>query len=453
MRSTLRRQEKECAETRARAADCRARANAVSRAKSPEERITRIEQGLLPTVRVKGRSYAPSTLAERMRQHRYLPSALRSSTMAGSNGRKAYGLADVEASRSATTATLFRAASISKPVAVTAALQLVQEGKLSLDEDVNLKLRSWKVPANDFTAKKPVTLRGIVSHTAGLTVHGFPGYAANAAVPTVVQVLNGESPANTRPVRVDVEPGTIWRYAGGGITAMQLLLTDVTGKPFPQLMRERVLDRIGMTASTYEQPLPAERAVQAATGYRTGGKPIVVTSTYPEMAAAGLWTTPTDLGKWMIEVQRAFGGESEKMISRRTAELMLTPVLGGWGLGPTLWGSGDTLRFGHGGANEGFRAQVMGFAKRGQGAVLMTNSDNGGPLIQEVLAAIFEEYGWSGYGAREIVPIALRRKRFAKIRRSLFSGRTSKRSHSNCVLAHCGVLPVDHSRARSYRKR
>jgi hypothetical protein len=82
-------------------------------------------------------------------------------------------------------------------------------------------------------------------------------------------------------------------------------------------------------------------------------------------------------------------------------------VLGGWGLGPTLWGSGDTLRFGHGGANEGFRAQVMGFANHGRGAVLMTNSDNGGPLIQEVLAAIFAEYGWSGYGPREIVPIAL----------------------------------------------
>ncbi|HSL72116.1 MAG TPA: serine hydrolase [Longimicrobiales bacterium] len=376
--------------------------------KLPEERIARIEQGLLPAVRVKGRSYAPSSLAERMRQHQ-VPAI---SIAVVNDGRiewaKAYGLADVESGRTATTATLFQAASISKPVAVTAALQLVQEGKLSLDEDVNLKLRSWKVPANGFTAKKPVTLRRIVSHTAGLTVHGFPGYAASASLPTVVQVLNGEAPANTRPVRVDVEPGTIWRYAGGGTTVMQLLLTEVTGQPFPQLMRERVLDRIGMTASTYEQPLPAARAVQAATGYRTGSKPIAGHfHTYPEMAAAGLWTTPTDLAKWMIEVQRAFSGASEKMISRRTAELMLTPVLGGGGLGPTLWASGDTLRFGHGGANEGFRAQVMGFAHRGQGAVIMTNSDTGGPLIQEVLTAIFQEYGWSGYGPREIVPIAL----------------------------------------------
>jgi hypothetical protein len=109
----------------------------------------------------------------------------------------------------------------------------------------------------------------------------------------------------------------------------------------------------------------------------------------------------------MIEVQRALRGESDRMISRRTAEQMLTPVMGGWGLGPTLWASGDTLRFGHGGANEGFRAQVMAFAQRGRGVAIMTNSDNGGPLIQEVLAAIFQEYGWTGVGPREIVPIAL----------------------------------------------
>ncbi|MGH7471284.1 MAG: serine hydrolase [Longimicrobiales bacterium] len=375
---------------------------------SPEKRIARIEQGLLPPVRVKGRTYLPATLAERMRQHQVPAISIAVVNDGKIEWAKAYGQADVESGRSATTATLFQAASISKPVAVTATLQLVQEGALLLDEDVNVKLRSWKLPANDFTAKKPVTLRAIVSHTAGLTVHGFPGYAANAALPTVVQILNGESPANTRPVRVDVEPGTIWRYAGGGTTVMQLLLTDVTGKAFPQLMRERVLERAGMTASTYEQPLPAERAPQAATGYRSGARPIAGRfHTYPEMAAAGLWTTPTDLAKWMIEVQRAARGTSEKMISRRTAELMLTPVLGGWGLGATLSGSGDTLRFGHGGANEGFRAHVLGFAHRGQGVAIMTNSDNGGPLIQEVLAAIFQEYGWSGSGSREIVPIAL----------------------------------------------
>ena len=177
--------------------------------KSPAERIARIEQGLLPIERVKGRSYAPSTMAERMRHHQVPAISIAVVNDGKIEWAKAYGLADVESGRTATSATLFQAASISKPVAVTATLQLVQEGKLSLDEDVNVKLRSWKVPANDFTAKKPVTLRGIVSHTAGLTVHGFPGYAANVAVPTVVQVLNGEAPANTRPVRVDVEPGTI----------------------------------------------------------------------------------------------------------------------------------------------------------------------------------------------------------------------------------------------------
>ncbi len=155
---------------------------------------------------------------------------------------KGYGVIETGSSTPVGTGTLFQAGSISKPVAATAALALVEKGKLSLDEDVNQKLKTWKVPENEFTKEQKVTLRRLMSHTAGLTVHGFPGYDVDAPLPTVVQILNGEKPANTDPIRVDFVPGTKFRYSGGGVTIEQLFMIDVTGKPFPQLLRDTVLD-------------------------------------------------------------------------------------------------------------------------------------------------------------------------------------------------------------------
>jgi CubicO group peptidase (beta-lactamase class C family) len=373
-----------------------------------DARVARIERGLLPPTRVQGRSYTAATIDERMRVHG-VPAA---SVAVINDGRiewaKAYGFADVEARRPATTATLFQAASISKPVTAMGALRLVQERRLALDEDINVKLRSWKVPANELTARRPVTLRLILTHSAGLTVHGFPGYATGASVPTVVQLLSGEKPANTAAVRVDIEPGSRWRYSGGGTTVMQLLMTDVTGEPLPSLMRRLVLDPIGMVASTYEQPLPASRASDAATGYRSADRAVTGRyHTYPEMAAAGLWTTPTDLARLVIEVQQSLAGASNRVLSREMTVTMLTRGVGAHGLGPGLDGTGDSLRFGHGGANEGFRAMFTGFATRGQGAVVMTNSDGGMALVGEIMQAIAREYGWTGFAPRVIAPLAM----------------------------------------------
>jgi CubicO group peptidase (beta-lactamase class C family) len=371
-------------------------------------RISRVEQGLLPAARVQGRTYAPATIEQRMRAHG-VPAASVAVINAGRiEWAKAYGLADVETRRPATTATLFQAASISKPVTAMGALRLVQDGRVVLDEDVNARLRSWKVPPNELTARRPVTLRLVMTHSAGLTVHGFPGYAPGAPVPTVVQLLSGEKPANTAAVRADIEPGTRWRYSGGGTTVMQLLMTDITGEPFPSLMRRLVLDPIGMTASTYEQPLPASRAAEAATGYRAAGRAVTGRyHTYPEMAAAGLWTTPTDLARLVIEVQRSLAGTSNRVLSREMTVAMLTRGVGSHGLGPGIDGAGDSLRFGHGGANEGFRAMFTGFATRGQGAVVMTNSDAGMALVGEILQAIAKEYGWPGFAPRMIAGVAM----------------------------------------------
>src|SRR5580704_14739404 len=219
---------------------------------------------------------------------------------------KAYGVVATGSDVPVTTKTLFQAGSISKPVAATGALYLVEHGKLALDEDVNKKLITWKVPDNDFTKTEKVTLRRILSHSAGLTVHGFPGYATDAPRPTLPQVLNGEKPANTAAVRVDFLPGSKVVYSGGGVTIEQQLVMDVTQKPFPQFMKEVVLDKIGMTDSTYEQPLPAALASRAATGTYPDGKSVAGKwHVYPEMAAAGLWTTPTDLAKFGIQIAKS----------------------------------------------------------------------------------------------------------------------------------------------------
>jgi len=300
---------------------------------------------------------------------------------------KAYGTANTE--------TLFQAASISKPVAAMAALHMMQHGNFSLDEDVNGKLKSWKVPENEFTKTEKVTLRRLLSHTAGLTVHGFPGYAATAPVPTVVQILNGEKPANTLAVRVDIVPGSKWRYSGGGYTVMQQLLTDRMGWSFPDIMQRMVLSRIGMKRSTYQQPLPATLAANAAVAHNAQGQPIEGKwHTYPEMAAAGLWTTPHDLALWAIELREAYLGKSNKIIERDTARQMLTAQKDNYGLGVALSGSGPSATFGHGGSNAGFKCNMVMLIESGKGAVVMTNGDRGGQLAGEVMKAMAAEYAW-----------------------------------------------------------
>lgn len=308
---------------------------------------------------------------------------------------KAYGVVAPSSSTPVTTRTLFQAGSISKPVAATGALSLVEQGKLSLDENVNDKLKTWKVPDNEFTTTQKVTLRRIMSHTAGLTVHGFPGYDVDAPVPTLVQIFNGEKPANTAPIRVDVVPGTKERYSGGGVTIEQQLMIDVTGKPFPALMRELVLDKIGMNDSSYEQPLPQARAAMTAGGTYMDGKPVHGKwHVYPEMAAAGLWTTPTDLAKFAIEIALSKQGKSNRVLSQKMTQEMLTPVMEEAGLGFFMDKDNPGV-FGHGGADEGFQALLTMNANTGNGVAMMADSDNGISVMGSVLRRVAKEYGWN----------------------------------------------------------
>jgi CubicO group peptidase (beta-lactamase class C family) len=361
-------------------------------------RKERVEAGLLPATAIKGQPVQKMNMADRLKRYK-VPGI---SVAVINNGviewAKGYGVLEEGGSTLVTTETRFQAASISKPVSAAAALHYVEAGKLDLDEEVNNKLVSWKVPENDFTKAVKVTLKGLVTHSAGLSVHGFGGYAATDKVPTLVEILDGKKPANSEPIRVDILPGAQWRYSGGGFTVMQQLLIDVLGKPFPDIMKETVLDKVGMTNSTYQQPLPEAWAPLAATGHLASGEKLPGKwHTYPEMAAAGLWTTPSDLARFAIEMQKAKAGQSSAVLSKEMATKMLTRQMAGWGLGIAVDGEGKEARFSHGGSNEGFRCWMVAYDETGQGAVVMTNSDGGSDLANEIVRSIAAEYGWPDY--------------------------------------------------------
>jgi CubicO group peptidase (beta-lactamase class C family) len=375
----------------------------------------RVESGLLPPILVAGRPRPVLTLAGRMAELK-VPGV---SVAVINNGvvewAKGYGVAEAGTATAVTPRMLFQAASISKPVAAMAALRLVEQKRLALDEDVNLKLTSWKVPENEFTKIEKVTLRRLLSHTAGLTVHGFGGYAAGDPVPTLVQVLDGAKPANSDPIRVAAAPGQKMSYSGGGFTVAQQLMIDVTGRAFPDLMAELVLKPVGMIDSTYEQPLPEDRRAVAAAGHGSDGRPIPgLYHTYPEMAAAGLWTTPTDLAKFLLEVQRAYEGRSS-VLSQAMAGEMTTAVKPGYGLGLSLSGQGASRTFGHGGSNEGFQCGMYILPEIGRGAVIMTNGDRGGFLATEILRAIAHEYNWPAFNPAEKKIVAVDPKALATL--------------------------------------
>ncbi|WP_310347484.1 serine hydrolase domain-containing protein [Pelomonas aquatica] len=256
--------------------------------------------------------------------------------------------------------------------------------------------QAWKLPENDFTRQSPVTLRKLLTHTAGTTVHGFPGYEAHAKLPATTQVLDGVTPANTPAVRVDALPGAAFRYSGGGFTVAQQVVHDVTGVPLPGFMRDAVLAPLNMARSTYEQPLPPERMAEAAAAYRGDGSAVPGgPHAYPEMAAAGLWTTPTDLAHYALGVRAALAGNS-KVITAETARAMLAPGTGGHGLGPAIGGRTQRKLFTHGGANAGYRCVFVAY-EDGEGAVVMTNGDNGGELANEVMRTIAHVYQWPDY--------------------------------------------------------
>jgi CubicO group peptidase (beta-lactamase class C family) len=309
----------------------------------------------------------------------------------------AYGVADVETGTPVTPTTMFQAASISKPVAAMMSLKAVQNGRFTLDQNINTILKSWKLPEGEFTKGGPVTPRTLMSHISGTgDGFGFPGYAPAAALPTLPQILDGTKPSNLRAVRLERAPYTGFEYSGGGVIIQQLALTDAVGGPFAELARKWVFDPLGMSNSTYEQPLPAARQAQAARAHnQRGARMGDPWHVYPEQAAAGLWTTPTDLAKFLIEVQLATMGRSQRVLSLPIAREMITPVgVGPYSVGFEVSKQGEGWYFGHGGSNWGFQANIVAHRVKGYGAVIMTNADSGAALIAQIRQIIQREHKW-----------------------------------------------------------
>jgi CubicO group peptidase (beta-lactamase class C family) len=317
-----------------------------------------------------------------------------------------YGLRQAGRPDPVTPEMLFQACSISKAVTAVAALKLVEAGQLALDEDVNYYLRTWQVPASGQWQPK-VTLRQLLSHTAGVTVPWFAGYHRAQQLPTLQQILQGDRPANTPAIRVSILPGSRYRYSGGGYCIIQQLLCEVTGQSFPALMYDLVLGPAGMTHSQFTQPLPATLWVAASTGHRADGHPVAGQwHVYPELAAAGLWTTATDLARFAIELQLAYAGQPNALLSPPTAQVMLTPQAhredgGQMGLGIWLDGAGDSGRFGHPGDNEGFVCHWVSLRSGGNGAVVMANADSGWSLVDEILQEVAQAYDWPAPGVTQ----------------------------------------------------
>ena len=313
---------------------------------------------------------------------------------------KGYGVADVATGAPVNTETMFQAASMSKPVAAMGVLRAVQDGLFTLDDDINRILTSWKLDGGEYTRQRPVTPRMLTSHISGLgDGFGFPGYDPSDSIPTVVQILQGNKLSNVGVLFMERPPMTLMEYSGGGVMLMQQALSDARKRPFADIMRDDVLRPIGMTRSTYEQPLPQSFDRNAARAHSSEGKSMGAKwHVYPEQAAAGLWTTPSDLARFLIEVQRSAAGQSNRVLSRTLVQEMLSPVgVGDYAVGFAISKIGQGWYFSHGGSNWGFRATMIAHKSNGYGLVIMTNADQGGAVASELSRRIQLAYQWDSF--------------------------------------------------------
>ena len=317
---------------------------------------------------------------------------------------KGYGVADASTGRQVNASTRFQAASISKPVTALAAMHLVQNKQLDLDVDVNQVLTSWRVPVSDHTRQQAVTARALFSHTSGAADRlGFDGYDPSAPLPSITQIIEGKSPANNKKILFSRAPFVAYEYSGGGLMIMQQALLDISGQPFDSFMERTVLGPLQMSDSSFRLPKSADAASNAALGHdRIGVRTTLAWRVYPELAAAGLWTTPTDLAHFIVEIQSALRNSGSKILTQQSAKEMTTLVgVGGYGIGLAIGQRDDGWHFSHSGNNWGYRAFMIGHTRKGYGYVIMANGENGMALMNQVADRIVHAYKW---GAAEVPP-------------------------------------------------
>jgi CubicO group peptidase (beta-lactamase class C family) len=282
-------------------------------------------------------------------------------------------------------------------------LRLVDMGRLSLDRNVNGDLTIWRVPDSTLSARHSVTLRGLLSMTAGINVPGYAGYEPGSPLPDLAQILAGKPPAHSPPVRIVAMPGSRYAYSGGSYEVVQALIEAKTGMAFNEAMRDLVLRPADMERSTVAQPLPPSHGSEAAIGHYADGRALPGGwRVIPELAAGGLWSTPSDLAKLLIEIARAYRGADGALLKQATAVEMFTQQNSGpYGLGGAVAGSGRSLVLMKRGQNVGYQSYMLVFPRTGQGIVVMTNSDNGTTLASALIRRAAAVYGWPALGKLE----------------------------------------------------
>ena len=380
------------------------------------EEANLLKSGLAERIRIEGQEVDYQSLEQRQ-AHYDVPGV---SVAFMRNGQLAWtmqsGVKDLTTELAVDENTVFQAGSISKPAFAAVLMKYRQVNSLDLDADVNTLLTSWQLPEHEWTGQDVVSLRRLLSHTAGTTVHGFPGYAAGEPVPTLQQVLEGAFTANTDAVVVDIQPGTQMRYSGGGTTLAQLTLQDEANEPLPTMSQRLLFKPLGMTRSGFDQPISKKLSNNMATPYDGDGAPIKGGAhTYATLAAAGMWSTPSDMLKMASGVRSAYLGQKTDWISQASAQEMLTnntpsiePPNVGIGFFINMSDDGEVLGFGHGGADAGFMSQLYLELDTGNGYAIMTNGNNGRQLISELEIRLKEalSVGYSEAEVRKLVPIS-----------------------------------------------
>ncbi|MDP4536327.1 serine hydrolase domain-containing protein [Alkalimonas collagenimarina] len=366
-----------------------------------------VEAGLRPPVKFAQEQVNTFTVTERLSHHKVPGISFALIQNGEVSWAQGYGTIAASSDQAVTVNTVFQAASIAKPVTVFAVMRMKDQGVIDIHADIETYVTSLTLAQGKQTAETPVTFKNILDHTSGLTAGGYLGYEKGAAIPSDVQTFNGEAPATNKAAKVETTPGTLVSYSGAGYTLAEIALSDTFQQPFEQVMDAWVLSQVGMENSSFAMDYPQKDGVQAALGHEPSGKPITGGwRVHPEQAAAGLWSTPSDLAKLAIETTKAYQGQSE-LLSQASSREMLAPVMPDQDLSDQFGGqpamtfivAGDDEQFlfKHGGGTRGYSCFMVMYPETGDGAVFMTNSDAGFSIGLEMLRAASFVYNWPDF--------------------------------------------------------
>ncbi len=290
---------------------------------------------------------------------------------------------------------LFQAGSLAKPVTLMAALRMKASGLVDFDQDIETYFSSYRLPEGQQSKSNPITLRNLLSHSAGIVRGGYAGYANNEAMPTDEQIVRGEAPSNSRKVEVVNKPGESLAYSGGGYTLIEIALQDELNRPFELIMRDWLLAPIGMKQADFTVPLPLSKHSHTARGHEIDGSVIAGGwNNYPEQAAAGLWATATDLAMFLLELHKGYHGKSDVFTQASIEDILSTPIANhAYGFRLINDGNGQVFMT-HYGGTVGYRAGITLNLRTGNGAVFLANSDNGSNLGEEFFSAVARAYEW-----------------------------------------------------------